>query len=347
MERKKYCVYCNRDVDYVIKEITVPMDIKGIEFDYLANIAYCEECKEEIYVAELDDENVRRANRIYRDLQDIIQVNEIEMLLDKYDIGKKPLAKLLGWGEATIIRYINGLTPSREYSDRLKELLNNPYSMKDILIRNKARVSLIASKRLENRINEILEPRADNDEEHSTFNVSKFFLNRIDPEAGEVITHLKLQKLVYYVQAWNLAFFGIPFFTEDCQAWVHGPVFPELYERYKNYGYQPLDKVKDFDEKNFNPKQRYILKIIWNVYGKYDAKYLEYLTHAEEPWLNVRKGYDEDVRSNVVIGKQEIKDFYTKIKDDHKIEEIKDFERYISYVDGQIKEMRSGSLNMD
>ena len=56
----------------------------------------------------------------------VITADEIRQILEKYRIGKKPLAKLLGWGETTIIRYMEGDIPTSEYSNKLKTLLDNP-----------------------------------------------------------------------------------------------------------------------------------------------------------------------------------------------------------------------------
>jgi uncharacterized phage-associated protein len=268
-------------------------------------------------------------------LHDIIQVNEIEEFLNKYNIGQKPLAKLLGWGETTITRYLQGLTPSREYSDRLRELLNDPVKMRELYEKNKGRISDVACKKLELCLNEILEPAsfvASDKNASNTLNVSKFFITKIYPEAGEVITHLKLQKMVYYVQSWYLAFFQSPFFHEDCEAWVHGPVFPGLYDIYKDFGNKPITKLTRFNENIFNNDQKFILNMVWQVYGKYDAKYLEKLTHIEYPWKKVRESYKKDERSSEVIVKEDIKDYYTHIKIKHNINSIEDLNKYVSNI---------------
>jgi putative zinc finger/helix-turn-helix YgiT family protein len=266
---KEYCYYCDTEREYEIKEDFIKTNIKGVEFEYMANIAYCKECGEEIYIAEIDDENIKRANKKYRKILGLIQISEIEEILRKYNIGKKPLSLLLGWGETTIIRYLNGLTPSKEYSEKLKEILINPYKMKEILEENKGVLSPVALKKLETRINTIIcqSPTSSNCKESKLLNTAKFFLFKIDEEAGDVITPLKLQKLVYYAQAWFTAYFGKPLVTENCQAWIHGPVFPELYNYFKDKGYSPIPKVFNLDMSVFNDDEKYILETVWKVYG--------------------------------------------------------------------------------
>lgn len=74
----------------------------------------------------------------------VISSEEIQEILEKYCIGKKPLAKLLGWGETTIIRYFNGDIPSKEYSDKLLLLKQNPYYFYQVLNQNKQQITRIA-----------------------------------------------------------------------------------------------------------------------------------------------------------------------------------------------------------
>jgi DNA-directed RNA polymerase subunit H (RpoH/RPB5) len=62
-------------------------------------------------------------NRYDVNYNEIISTDEIELILARYNIGKKPLAKLLGWGETTIIRYLEGDIPTLEYSNKLKSIL--------------------------------------------------------------------------------------------------------------------------------------------------------------------------------------------------------------------------------
>lgn len=66
--------------------------------------------------------------------------------------------------------------------------------------------------------------------------VAKYFLSKVEEDIGDGISNLKLQKLVYYAQAYHLAMYGEPLFGERVEAWEHGPVVPELYREYKIYG---------------------------------------------------------------------------------------------------------------
>ena len=122
-------------------------------------------------------------------------------------------------------------------------------------------------------------------------NVAKFFLSCIDEEAGDHITHLKLQKLIYYAQGFHLAMYDTPFFKDPILAWDHGPVVKTIYEKYKEYGSMPIppDRESDLDEV-FTEQQRALLEDVCNVYGQFSAWKLRNMTHAEPPYNNPKNG---------------------------------------------------------
>jgi len=146
----------------------------------------------------------------------------------------------------------------------------------------------------------------------SIFNVADFFLNRVETEKGSSITHLKLQKLCYYAQAWYLALEDQKLFKEKFEAWVHGPVNPDLFVKYRDAGWNSIRPTTDFDNSVFSYEQLEHLEEIWDVYGKYDGKFLEDLTHQEDPWINARDGYDPTERCNVEIDPNEMKLYYSR-----------------------------------
>jgi uncharacterized phage-associated protein len=143
----------------------------------------------------------------------------------------------------------------------------------------------------------------------SVFDVAKYFLHKSRPGTPQAITHLKLQKLVYYAQGWNLAINGKPLFYEDIRAWDHGPVVRELYDEYKKFGYFTIP-AEDFNNQNngkeiFTEDEIKVLDQVWNVYGKYDGKFLEELTHQEDPWLYTER--------NEIIEPSRIKRYFSNL----------------------------------
>ncbi|AOQ23092.1 hypothetical protein MTAT_26050 [Moorella thermoacetica] len=151
----------------------------------------------------------------------------------------------------------------------------------------------------------------------TVFDVAKYFLTRVDRGAGSVMTHLKLQKLCYYAQAWHLVFTGKPLFEEQFEAWTHGPVCPALWHEYKGCGYQPIPKPDNFDPSTiFTKEQLEILDEVWNAYGQFDAKYLEELTHQEEPWRKARGSCLPGEACNNIISLKLMKEYYSQLLED-------------------------------
>lgn len=140
--------------------------------------------------------------------------------------------------------------------------------------------------------------------------VAAYFLCRQDLEAGDPITHLKLQKLVYYAQAWSLALRLEPLFDEDFEAWVHGPALMSLYTYYADHGWNPLPIPQDFDSSSIDEEVRSFLDEVWQVYGGYSAKKLEQLTHSEQPWIEARKGCGPLDKSREIIRKESMQAYY-------------------------------------
>ena len=111
-------------------------------------------------------------------------------------------------------------------------------------------------------------------------------------DAGSFISNLKLQKLLYYAQAWHLAIHLKPIFPEKFQAWVHGPVVPSVYREYKSYRWMNIDS--DVAKPEFDEVLSGHLNDVLDEYMGLDAYKLEQLTHMESPWLKARAGRAPD-----------------------------------------------------
>lgn len=141
-------------------------------------------------------------------------------------------------------------------------------------------------------------------ENMDVFQVALYFLFRSGKESNINITHLKLQKLVYYAQAWSMAINRRPLFQTNLEAWLHGPVSRELYLKYRDYGYRVISPVDNL-EFDINPDDLDVLKGVWELYSEFDGKYLEALTHQEKPWTDAWKQ-----GMNQVIDLKEMEQFY-------------------------------------
>jgi len=140
--------------------------------------------------------------------------------------------------------------------------------------------------------------------------VGKYFIYLAN-QGKKPITNKKLQKLVYYSQAWSLALNDKKLFKEPIEAWVHGPAVRSLYLQYKNFGFSPIKEEIDTKSIKIPAKDKKLLDEIWKVYGKLDAEYLEMLTHSEQPWQEARDGLQSSESSDNEISTKSMKSFYS------------------------------------
>lgn len=145
--------------------------------------------------------------------------------------------------------------------------------------------------------------------------VADFFIRQSDVESGDNITHLKVQKLLYYAQGWHLALHDKPLFSEAIQAWAHGPVCPTVWKRFKDKNFTPLTEENTiYDGSELKRSELNFLSEVWTVYGQFTAKRLEEMTHSEEPYLNARGNLAEYARSTTVIPQSAMKRYFKSLQ---------------------------------
>ncbi|BFI68410.1 MULTISPECIES: Panacea domain-containing protein [Yersinia pseudotuberculosis complex] len=143
----------------------------------------------------------------------------------------------------------------------------------------------------------------------TTLNSVADYLLCFAQEHGDVMTPLKLQKMVFYADAWFMALNdGEELVADKFEAWVHGPVARDLYIRFADYKWQPITGEIKCPEL---PKCVYEhLDEIYQVFGGYSAYELEQLTHQEEPWVNARGELAENAVCRNIIDKNLTAEFY-------------------------------------
>jgi len=315
-----YCVHCKKDVVAKKETEIKKQTINGVTFEAPETLLICPECGELVYDAAIYDANIALANEAYRSAAGIVTKGEINEILEKYDIGKKPLAKLLGWGEVTLARYFEGLTPSAKYSAQLKELLSDPYTMQEYFTKNSAQLSDAARKKVWRKIDSLTGIK-----DKKLHGVINFFLSQINEEAGASVTQMKLQKLLYYAKAWCLALADLPLFTQEIEAWKYGPVIREVYSKYKRYGCNSLPKAEEYDKSLFSSCETAILEAVRDSYMCYDALFLANLTHCEKPW---QEAYSTN--ENATISDEAIAAYYKLVATQFDIKDATGISRYVN-----------------
>lgn len=137
----------------------------------------------------------------------------------------------------------------------------------------------------------------------SVLDVAAYILEQKGP-----VTTWKLQKLVYYSQAWSLVWEEKPLFKEEFEAWANGPVCRELYNEHR--GQFELNKLHEGDPEALSDAQKDSINVVLQGYGHRRPQWLSDLTHLEDPWKNARKGLSPSERGNSVISKESMQIYY-------------------------------------
>lgn len=145
----------------------------------------------------------------------------------------------------------------------------------------------------------------------SAKDVARWFINHVDRASGEAITQLKVQKLVYYADAWYLANFDKPLIKEDFQAWAHGPAIHSLYREFKDFGWNAIPEQPCVRSKIPSDINDY-LEAVYEEYGQFSAKRLEEMTHEELPWQQARRALPAEAASQTIIPKIVTRNYYAE-----------------------------------
>lgn len=317
------CVNCQVDVNYKIIETEYEYEDEEISLKYKGKKAICENCGKEIIIDDIEDYNQTQFEDEYRKMNEIITKEEINQILEKYDIGKRPLSLLLGFGEITITRYLDNYIPTKKNSFLLKKVLFEPETYYSILMANKKNITNLAFNKSLKAVLKFIDENSM--EDNNIYEVADYIVSKID------VTPKGLQKILYYIQLFSCKFLDYPAFSSSCKKWEHGPVFGKIYYQYKEYGYKVItrDTSREFKiEKDLLEISNTVIK----YFGCYSADVLEKFTHEEKPWMITM--------DNEIIEKDLIKEFALEICNEHNINSIFDIGKYSKYMFNNFLESR-------
>jgi uncharacterized phage-associated protein len=148
----------------------------------------------------------------------------------------------------------------------------------------------------------------------SALDIARYFLSKAaaEPDEPELMTQLRLQKLLYYAQAWALAYRAQPLFPEIVEAWVNGPVVREVFAEFKDCRSEPLPAREARVPSAISAQDRAFLDSIWQYYKRFSATELRAMTHHEDPWRTARGGLPVDAKTNAEITHESMRDFFAR-----------------------------------
>ena len=132
-----------------------------------------------------------------------------------------------------------------------------------------------------------------------------------EPEP-DPLTHLRLQKLLYYVQGWSLALRGKPMFQERIEAWAHGPVVPYVFQRLRDFGSEPFVYSGDPSQIPLDDEEASFVKQVWDSYKEYSASSLRNMTHSEAPWITARGSCGPGEKCDAEITHDSMRAFFSQ-----------------------------------
>jgi uncharacterized phage-associated protein len=315
------CEHCREILEYSVLSRDIQEEVDGVSVSYTEEYAVCNKCNNEVYVGEIHDKNLYNFNEAFKVSTGIISINEIEEIISKYNIGKKPLSMLLGWGENTVSRYISGDFPTKKYSDVLKRILEDPNYMLRLLEENKSNITEVAYNKCKNSI----QPYTVS-EQISINELAKYIINKHD------ITPKALQKILYFIQGFTMAFNKTLLFNDAPQAWIHGPVYPVVYNTYCEFKYNIIDIMESsYDEVNLNvsDNEKNLIDCILRFFTKYSGDVLEKITHIESPWLEARQGLSKNEPSKNPIKLESISEYFMQVKNKYNMINYYDIKQYL------------------
>ena len=248
------------------------------------------------------------SNRYEVSGEGVITSDEIRQILERYRIGKKPLAKLLGWGETTI-RYMEGDIPTSEYSTKLRALLDNPEFYYDLLIKRQECLTKVAFKKSKNAVlSKIMASKI--------YAAAYYIINKSDAE----MCPSYIQYLLYYVQAFSLALYDKEMFQEDYGINNEQMPYLKLYHTMKRCGIHTIETGEEY----LSEQEKELVDAVYEAFSWYGPKAFSTLMKFEKNDLKISR----DRYNNKIISKESIMLYFKDICERYNIEGIDDINKY-------------------
>lgn len=329
-KKEDFCVYCREVRPYSVVRKNIRKRIRDKDYSFVITTYVCDCCHHEMGVHGVFDLNSREIDEQYRKAESIVSIEDIRDLMKIFNIGKTPLSLALGFGEITITRYLEGQVPSKEYSDVIRRALSSPSFMKEMLVRNREKIAEPAFRKAMKAAEDLDKAFQISDKMQGAI---AYIFHALDEAAP-----MALQKLLYYIQGVYSAVSGQLMFSETCEAWRHGPVYPKVYNLFRGFRYNPADDARFAvlrgKEELLSDSERHAADLVLGTFGRYGGRALELIAHKEEPWLKAQEGDGPDESSGAEISNDSIKEYFTSVNQKYPLSSEEGLNYYISAMSG-------------
>lgn len=232
-------------------------------------------------------------------------------LMQRYEIGKKPLSRLLGWGETTVMRYLDGVEPNREFAARIERLAEHPLEYAELLDKNKDKLTETAYRKTRKAVYQ--EIFCDRSTEAMQYVVAL--------AEGDIAPY-RVMMVLYYAQVCSMVLRGLPLFEEEADfSPGQALVYPRLYGQLREYGVRVIRP----ETGSFSTEEQEYLKQVYQVLNGYSPNALKALhsrakrrirrhlkTEADRLTLDALKGqYENGFRKSGVEKPEDLKNYIT------------------------------------
>lgn len=235
---------------------------------------------------------------------------ELEALLIRYAIGKKPLSLLLGWGETTILRYAGGLLPTGEFAAQLKRIAAEPLYYLSLLDANQERITPVAYRKSRAAVLELVTA--------SKLQCAAWYLIGL---ADADCSPFQICTTMYYAQAISLGLYDTALFDEDCDISKSGEIpYARIYEHLKEQGIRRLPETAGLLEE----KEALLLKAVYEILYQFGPGEIRALFLAEGAYI--RKSRQEG--GGRCMKNSAVAIFFKKVAQTGQFTKPEEFERY-------------------
>lgn len=281
MTEYAYCPHCDDGVEFDMLELAAQTGLDGVTYSYPAKQAVCKTCGSYASCEPYQKEMGEAFNDAMRTAQDVVSLEKVRDMPRRYHIGKRPLSLLLGWGEITYSRFVEGVVPTPKYSQTIGRLYDNPLEYLNLLKANQHRITGTAYRKSLKAVNAVLEE--DYPDAVRLYELAERFFALADDD----LTNKAMQKLVYYAQGFSAVLLGHPIVTQEPKAWAAGPVYGQLWHELKE---DPSFCSRcSGDDSPFSREEEQLIEAMSFAFRLYSGTMLSEMTHREDPWLKARE----------------------------------------------------------
>lgn len=331
MEEKAYCPVCKKYVSFKSERKKATTELDGKRYSYWVTQATCDDCGAEATYSPYQEAAGIAFNDAVREEQGVVSLQVVRDIPKMYAIGKRPLSRLLKWGEHTYSQLMEGQTPNKEHSETLKRLYEDPTYYYAVLKMNKDSISEQSFKRSERAAEAIIEN--DYPDAHRIYELGYYF---IELAKGD-ITNLAIQKLVYYAQGFSRPLLKGFLFNQMPKAWARGPVYGQLWREMKLEcdGSFALDEKEPYSSP-FTAKEDLLIQAVHKHFGCYSGDTLAKMTHSETPWINARKraGAADGERCDEPISVEDMERYFEGVVEEYGISDFDEIGKYARAIVG-------------